>query len=61
MVQNKSIRSRLLSLRLGGRLYFEGAKENTVRNTACIIGGLQGKKFKVRKDSENVIMVYRYE
>lgn len=61
MVQNKSIRSRLLDLQPGGRLNFEGVKEATIRNTACIIGKLQGKKFKVRKDSPEKIMVYRYE
>lgn len=63
IAENKSIRSRLIALQPGGRLYFVGAKENTIRNTASIIAGLQGKRFKVRKDEadESKIMVYRYE
>ena len=61
MVENKSIRSRLIALQPGGRLTFLGEKESTIRNMACVIGSLQGKKFKVRKYSQEKIMVYRYE
>ena len=60
MLENKSIRSRLMALRPGGSIRFVDAKENTIRNTACVIGSLSGKKFRVRKNGEN-IMVYRYD
>lgn len=60
MVKAKSIRSRLLALQPGGCLRFIDAKENTIRNTACIIGSLSGRKFKVNKKAE-YIAVYRYE
>lgn len=58
--KSKSIRGRLIALQPGGRLLFQGANENTVRNTASIIAGLTGKKFRVRK-TDNTITVYRYE
>jgi hypothetical protein len=60
MVKAKSIRSRLMTLQPGGSIRFVDAKENTIRNTACVIGSLSGKKFKVTK-KENLISVYRYE
>lgn len=60
MIQTKSIRSRLLALQPGGRLMFQGAKENTIRNTACVIGSLSGRKFRVTKKADG-ISVYRYE
>lgn len=60
MIQTKSIRSRLLALQPGGCLRFQDAKENTIRNTACIIGSLSGRKYKVTKKN-NIIAVYRYE
>ena len=50
MLENKSIRSRLMALRPGGSIRFVDAKENTIRNTACVIGSLSGKKFRVRKN-----------
>lgn len=56
----KSIRSQILDLKPRGCLRFRGAKENTIRNTACIIGGLAGRKYKVTKKND-VISVYRYE
>lgn len=56
----KSIRSRLIALQPGGRLMFPVAKENTIRNTASIIANLSGKKFRVKKGTDS-IMVYRYE
>lgn len=58
--ENKSIRARILGLQPGGKIFFVGAHEGTIRCTACNIGNLSGKKFRVRKNGEN-IMVYRYE
>lgn len=49
-----------MTLQPGGSIRFMDAKENTIRNTACVIGSLSGKKFKVTK-KENLISVYRYE
>lgn len=60
MIENKSIRARILGLQPGGKIYFVGAHEGTIRCTACNIGNLSGKKFRVRKNGES-IMVYRYE
>ena len=60
MNNSKSIRSRLMALQPGGCLRFQGVKENTLRNTACIIGSLSGKRFKVSK-KDDVFSVYRYE
>ena len=59
-IENKSIRARILGLQPGGKIYFVGAHEGTIRCTACTIGNLSGKKFRVRKNGES-IMVYRYE
>lgn len=60
MDQNKSIRSRLIDLKPGNQILFVEGRENTIRNTACVVGGLTGKKFTCRK-VDNGIMVYRYE
>ena len=62
MLQTKSIRSRIIALKPGGRILFVGEKERTIRNTASIIAGLSGKRFSVKKGKEsNTFMVYRYE
>ena len=60
MTQTKSIRSRILGLQPGGRIFFVGAHEGTIRCTASAIAGLAGRRYAVRK-SEDKIMVYRYE
>lgn len=62
MSQTKSIRSRIIDLKPGGRILFIGEKERTIRNTASVIATLSGKRFSVRKGREsNTFMVYRYE
>lgn len=59
-IENKSIRGRIKDLQPGGKIYFVGAHEGTIRCTASAIANLAGRRYAVRK-TDDKIMVYRYE
>ena len=57
-----SIRSRIINLRVNDYIKFVGTRQvNTQRNYAATIGSLTGRKYRVMKQGDTSVTVYRYE
>lgn len=61
--QNISLRQRMLDLPLGASfsVIYGESRENTLRSYASSIKELTGRKFKVMKDRDVKLTVFRYE
>lgn len=57
-----SIRSRIINLRVNDYIKFVGTRQvNLLRNYASTIGSLTGRKYRVMKQGDTSVTVYRYE